>query len=280
MAKANSATTEADIARRIRKGRGVGRGADYKPWLDVKDVPSLGQASRIKGWKVKRVHHFFSSIEVDYFYGLEWSPVVTDIREQYPLLPISETLEIAAECDIRHPRNPLSKQPIVMTTDFLITVRQSLGVSEVARTVKHSQELQGQRVLEKFEIERRYWEKRNISWGIVTEREIPFYLAKNIKWLHPFRHSQALPLSEHEIRHISTLLTQKVLQENASLSFIAAKVDEQINLLPGTSLSVARHLLATQQWRVDMNQPIEPKEKLVLLEAPLLEPNQQMGDVG
>jgi hypothetical protein len=128
--------TQALIEQRIREGRGQGRGADYKPWLMIRDVPSLGLSERIRGWKSARVHHLLSQLEVNYFYTLEWSTVVTDIREQYPLLPLSETKLIAKHCGISHPTSPKTSQPIVMTTDFLITVRQGMGVAEVARTVK------------------------------------------------------------------------------------------------------------------------------------------------
>jgi hypothetical protein len=147
---------------------------------------------------------------------------VTDIREQYPLLPLDETLDIARSCGFTHPTAPRTNQPIVMTTDFLVTVDQSLGVTEVARTVKPSLKLQEKRILEKFEIERRYWENRNISWGIVTEHEIPSQLTKNVKWLHPFFCADALSLSEREISHIQTLLTHKVHQTDASFVEIAA----------------------------------------------------------
>jgi hypothetical protein len=89
MAKRSRKTDQAVIDRRIKEGRGQGTGAEYTPWLYVQDVPSNGLAHRIKGWKTKREHHFFSTLERDYFYVLEWSPFVIDIREQYPLLPLS-----------------------------------------------------------------------------------------------------------------------------------------------------------------------------------------------
>lgn len=131
MAKSNTAKTEAVIAKRLREGRGQGRKADYKPWLDVQQVPSLGLSERIKGWKSNRVHHLFSQLEVNYFYALEWSETVMDIREQYPLLPLDETLDIAQACGFTHPTAPRTTQPIVMTTDFLLTIGQSMGVTKL-----------------------------------------------------------------------------------------------------------------------------------------------------
>jgi len=63
MAKRKRENTPDIIERRIREGRGTGRGGDYKPWLLVQDVPSQGLASRVKGVKTGRVHHLFSQLE-------------------------------------------------------------------------------------------------------------------------------------------------------------------------------------------------------------------------
>jgi hypothetical protein len=141
MAKRKRTKTEAAIDRCIEEGRGQGRGYDYKPWLLVQDVASQGLASRIKGWKTKRVHHLHSNLELNYFYLLEWSSIVCDIREQYPLLPLEETLAIAEQCGISHPKDPKTQEPIVMVTDFCITVRQKIGVAEQIRTLKSAKDL-------------------------------------------------------------------------------------------------------------------------------------------
>lgn len=42
------------------------------------------------------MHHFLSKLETNYFYWLDWSPIVSDIREQYPLLPLEETRQAIA----------------------------------------------------------------------------------------------------------------------------------------------------------------------------------------
>lgn len=239
MARRKQRIDQADIEQRIREGLGQGRGANYKPWLRVHDVPSQGVSSRIRGWKTGRVHDFLSLHELHYFYILEWSLFVTDIREQYPLLPVSETLEIAQQCGIRHPARPRTSDPIVMTTDFMITVRQSLGVVEQARTVKPLEMLSSERSLEKLEIERHYWQRREISWGIVTERDIPKELAENIAWLHPFLHHDALSLSEREIRRITIVLTQGVIEKKASLAALTASCDDRLGLLYPVCFSCA-----------------------------------------
>ena len=282
MAKRKRTTSQTIIEKRINEGRGQGRGGDYQPWLLIQDVPSQGLATRIKGWKTKRVHHLLSNLELSYFYILEWSPLVFDIREQYPLLPLEETLAIAEQFGIRYPTDPKTKEPIVMTTDFFITVPRSIEVIEQARTLKIAKDLQSERTLEKLEIERRYWHSRNIDWGIVTEQEIPQALAKNVEWLHTFFRIEDLSplLSETEIGRIATALTLRMAQGNAVLTGLTAECDDKLGLQPGTALSVSRHLIANRRWLVDMNKPIQPNKFLVLLTTPSIEAFQTAGGAG
>lgn len=86
-------------------------------------------------------------MERNYFYLTEFSDSIVDIREQYQLLPLEETLVIADELGIKHPTVPNTGEPIVMTTDFLLTVNKSEDSVELARTIKMKDELLKERVL-------------------------------------------------------------------------------------------------------------------------------------
>jgi hypothetical protein len=268
MAKRQRKTDQAVINKRTKEGRGQGKGADYKPWLHIQDVPSNGLVHRIRGWKTQREHHFLSTLECDYFYVLEWSPLVCDVREQYPLLPLTETLALAEKCGFRHPTDPKTKEPIVMTTDFIVTVARETGETDLARTIKPSAKLQSQRVLEKLEVERCYWRARNVDWGIVTEHEIPRVFAKNVKLVHGYLQvADRLSYTEKEINGIASVLTECMVEAKASLRHAAADCDRRLGCEPGTSLTIAYHLLARRSWRVDMSIPIEPGKTLVLVNA-------------
>jgi hypothetical protein len=248
--------------------RGKGRGSDYTPGLRIQDVPSRGLATRIQGWKTNREHHFFSKLELLFFYLLEWSLTVCDIREQYPL-DLSETLAIAQQLGIRHPTNPRAECPIVMTTDFLITIRKPTGFEEYARTIKYAKDLSSKRVMEKFEIERLYWKKRNIDWGIVTENEISVTVANNIQWVHPYKNVASLtPITEETIRLVESALTLEILNQREPLRDLTNRCDEKFRLATGSSLMVVRHLIATRKWQVDMNNPIRAPKPLILTVAP------------
>ncbi|MDA1890664.1 MULTISPECIES: TnsA endonuclease N-terminal domain-containing protein [Bacillus cereus group] len=165
----------------IDEGRGLGEGSEYLPWITVNDFPSNGIVSRELGLKTKRMHHFLSRLEYNYFLLLDYSKDVIDIREQYPLLDLELAMEIAKEKKIKYPTDSKSNTPYVMSTDFIITIKEKNCEKIIARTVKPSNELEKKRVQEKFEIERCYWKQKNIDWEIITEKDIPLPLVNNLK---------------------------------------------------------------------------------------------------
>ncbi|MEW9502895.1 TnsA endonuclease N-terminal domain-containing protein [Jeotgalibacillus marinus] len=72
-------------------------------------------------------------MEKHYFYISEFFNCIKDIREQFPLLPIEETIIIADELGIDHPKHPKTGEYIVMTTDFILTVENGNERIDIAR---------------------------------------------------------------------------------------------------------------------------------------------------
>lgn len=254
MAKRKTELTEKKISEMEKEGRGQGTGENYKPWITIQDFPSSGLVTRSKGWKTKRIHHFLSKLERDYFYVLEWNHSVVDIREQYPLTR-EDTLFIAENKGLKHPTDPKSQIPIVMTTDFLITLSNSEGITHVARTIKPSKELENERTIEKFEIERSYWEQRGIDWGIITEKEMPKNMIENVEWLHS---------SYFEIEDLPSSTLQTYIQQmktfiqkyNTSIIEMVTEFDNKYQLDNGMGLEILKHLIARRELQVDINQKI------------------------
>lgn len=244
------------LQKRLRQGRGQGHGKEYKPWLTVRDVPSRGLSTRIRGWKTGRVHHLLSGLELSYFYILEWSSSVTDIREQYPLFPHESTLAIADRLGIKPPTDPRTKLPIVMTTDFLIDVVVDGKVLQRARTIKKSDDL-STRTLEKLQIERVFWEDRGVDWGIVTEREIHQGVAKNVRWIHCAREFGTVPAVTGEtLDLIEDTLRDYQMRPHRSFGTLGSLLDDRFNLQKGSGLWAIRHLISNRRLLVDMTRPL------------------------
>ena len=140
----------------IKEGRGLGTGKDYIPWVTIHDLASRGISSRVPGLTTGRMHQLLSGLETAMFYILDASDLALDIREQFPLLPLEETLRIADEMGIRHPRDQVSKYPYVFTSDFVVTTPAGLKVL----SVKPSSELEKLRVREKLAVEHRFGEEQ------------------------------------------------------------------------------------------------------------------------
>jgi len=239
-----------NIKKRLKEGFGQGRGKDYKPWLLVQSFSSLGYATRAPGWKTGREHHLMSNLELDFFFILEWSSRVTDIREQYPLLPVEETVAIASALGVSHPINTKTKRPIALTTDFLITAHGEPRDVDEARTIKPVSELQSLRTLQKLEIERLYWRARNVDWAIVTDADISQTVVRNLRWLHPyFKFPQASTLPENCPDKVDRML-REFLDGGLSLAAGAQACDDRLGLELGTSLALARHFIASRTWWV------------------------------
>ncbi len=184
MVRSGREWTQAKFERYMKEGRGRGNGKDYKPWITIQDFSSKGRSSRTPGWKTNRVHHFFSDHEKRLFYLFEWSDTVTDIKEQFPLDNLDLAMSIATDMGIKYPVDSQSGIPYVLTSDFMLTVNNNGKHLQIVRTVKQSTELEKNRVIEKLELERRYYSAQGIDWGIVTDNEIPRLLAENVEWVH------------------------------------------------------------------------------------------------
>lgn len=280
------------MARRKRKTNktkhkqrlGTGKLGNYKPWISVRDFGSRGVATRIKGLKTGRMHHLLSFLELYWFYFLDWSEEVVDIREQFPLF-LPETLAIAKRLKIAHPsvRVPIpktsaptgkslvkpsaarfGKEPEVMTTDFLVTMRRKpFGTYQIALNVKYSKDLANARTIKKFEIERVYWESRGVKWAITTEREINRTLIYNIEWVHSFRDPDWLEGLNSRILDQCADFLFNILSDGRTLLRNATNAsDKFFNFSPGVSLLIVRHLIAVRKWRVDMSSFIDPGKPL------------------
>jgi hypothetical protein len=263
MSKRKRKTNETTIKNKLKQGRGVGVLDSYKPWLHIQDVPSKGLSTRIKGLKTGRVHHLLSKLELSCFLCLDWSEKVIDIREQYPLY-LLETLALAKKLNIRHPKVPKTNENVVMTTDFLVTLSSFLGSREVAISVKYANDLNNLRSIKKLEIERFYWNSRNIEWRIVTENQINPDFVSNIKWVRSYINIKSF-FDPVFIEKSTTVMSNLICDRNLALRDITNFNDEYFDFEIGTSLAIVRYLIATRQWIVNMEQLIQPEKPLLLI---------------
>ena len=158
---------------KIRQHRGEGRGADYRPWIFVRELSSTGTCAEIRNWKTGRTMQLLSQGELYLFYILNWDPRVVDIREQFPL-DIEETKRISKEMGVKHPS--VAGNP--MTTDLLVTLNDG---REIAYSVKASRKDLKPRSLEILAVEKAYWNSKGIEWYLKCKDEMNLTYVRNIR---------------------------------------------------------------------------------------------------
>lgn len=187
MSKKNGGTRE-NILAWLARGDGQGEGSNYKPFFHVRDIPSEGRSTMVEGLKTGRTHHYLSDLEYGYHVLAEYAAKVTDIREQYALLPWEETQMIAKTLGIPHPVYPGTNTPRVMTSDIVLTVAEGRGAAHSVLCVKRAAYLDPKakryrRALEKLLIEKVYWQRRKAPWARCTEKMLPHVKVRNLDLL-------------------------------------------------------------------------------------------------
>jgi len=249
----NNFALSSEYWRKMKENRCVGAGADYRPWYFVHEVPSRGRSTRTKGFTTNRVHHMLSDLETNFYYWLEWRDDVTDIREQY-MLDFTDTVSIARELNIVHPRKPKTKELHIMTTDFLVNFEER----EVAYSCKYKKDLDNKRTEQKLRIEATYWEKKGIKFAIITEEDLPWILIKNIRRIHKATDLTGLiSVPPEQTRQFILKTSKTLLRDGWTPVELADEIDRTMGFGVGTCMFLLYHFLATRQLQIDLSKPID-----------------------
>ncbi|NOI31042.1 TnsA endonuclease N-terminal domain-containing protein [Vibrio coralliilyticus] len=238
-----------DYQRHLRNKYGLGQGAKYKPWLKIQDVKSTGTRSLIFGRKSQRDHHMMSSIESEHFHLAEFSYQVVDIREQFPLFPLNLTQKIAKTLGVEHPTHPKTKEPIIITTDQLLTIDSPRGVVYHAVSVKPEDDSCDLRVLEKIDIERVFWELLGVKFSYFTGNELTQVQSSNLHWAtSPFRENPVCFSSDQVACALSVLAVRQYFIEDLCSQLISLNVTTHED-----ALLLIRFLIADRYIDVDLS---------------------------
>jgi len=192
---------------RLKQGRGSGEGAFYKPWILTRELGSLGTTANPIDYKTGRIIELLSRNEYYYWEIMRFKDDVLDIREQFPLQPLSLTMRIAEELGFNHPQ--FKGKPIIMTTDSLLTTADGY----LARNIKLKKDLQEYRVQEKFQIEAIYWKLKKIPFKVITEDSIDKQLALNLAFINEYHDIKSVHDDFSIVKH---LLSNKLLETDLS----------------------------------------------------------------
>ncbi|MCM3390604.1 TnsA endonuclease C-terminal domain-containing protein [Ureibacillus chungkukjangi] len=255
--------TDSTIKRFLKENRGQGEGATYKAWLQVQDIASQGRSTRIYSHKSQRVIHLLSDLQLYYFYLLEFDNQVKTVKEQYPLLDFYEQNIQLDEKLSGKLFNSKTNVPHVLTVTYLVTRGNENNVPYLeARVIKNSSELEKKATIDRLELMRRYFEKKDIDFGIVTEKEIDKLFARNIGWVLTAYDITDYPEIVGNFVYLKEDILELLKSKNYTFYHIFSRLEKSYQLQDGMGLILFKHLLATKQIRMDMYKKIELTNKI------------------
>ena len=162
---------------KMREGRGLGHGSEYKPWIRATEFPGhLGTHHSPIDWHHGRTMHLLSNGEYWMYLMLRWEDNVLDIREQYPL-PLEATTEIARVHHLRHPR--VGGEFVHMTSDLLVDYLDGFQAVYSIKPSKADFQKNAAQVKNVW-IEREYWQGQGVDFRLVYTDEMNVAYAENI----------------------------------------------------------------------------------------------------
>lgn len=209
------------------------------------------------------MHFLLSNLEFTTFLWLLSDPAVIDIQEQYPLLPLKRTLEIAEELGLVHSGLVKGDDPAVMTTDFLVTRRIDGRETKTAYTVKRDSAAQSHHFKRKFRIEEQYWTHAEIPLRKITENDISFIAVRSAEWV--LQAGWPFFLAEIDIERRLEIAAEVAARCDASdrmLVDLCSEVDDWLKLERGTSIDVVRWMLVERRWIAQPGELPFPSEPL------------------
>ena len=230
--------------------------------LKVTTFSSKGRATRVYGYKTKEIHHIQSDNQLRVFLLLEWNDSVKNIKENVELKDLEIVIEDIENLRLDKFRNKETGELYQLHTNFLVTIERNIVDEKVAISVKSLSELKRKTVIEKMEVERRYWNSKGILFYVVTEKQIDKQFEDNIKWVRETLMDRGIK-DKRELGEKLYFFLQE--NEQVKLNKVLEEFDIDEGSKEGTALFIFRYLIAIKKVKVDMKKIINLNEVISIL---------------
>ncbi|MFV8638087.1 TnsA endonuclease N-terminal domain-containing protein [Ralstonia pseudosolanacearum] len=237
---------------RIRKGRGVAEGEQYAPWLRVRDVPSRGTSSAVTGIVVRRTFQLLSELEATYFFLCEREQGTVDLREQWPILDIDETLRLAKQLGVRHPYRRGYPEPF--TIDFLITSDTANGRLYRAASIKSKDDAQNPAVRTRLAVEYLWCRAHGIPWTLVDTKRFSKVLLANLRFVRGWFRHRYEPEQAFAARFAELFID--IYRTNIPLEALLGLMANSLRISDSTALDAFRYCAWSKKIPLSLARPV------------------------
>lgn len=117
-----------------------------------------------------------------------------------------------------------------------------------------SKDLIKRRVYKKFKIVKKYWEQKEIDWGVVTENEISKVKGQNLLFLyHDYFWAEQNNVSDHELSILTFNFKSILLKNKFDVYKTINEFDSVNGWNNGESLNFFKFLLIKKKINTDFN---------------------------
>jgi len=205
--------------------------------LKVITFSSKGRSTRIYSYKNNKIHHLQSDNQLRAFLLLEWDDRVKNIKENVMLDDLEATLYSVENLRLDKFKDKKAGDLYDLHTNFLIKITtKDKGEETIALSVKNISELQRTTVIEKMEIERRYWKVKGIKFYVITtENQIDKQFVENIKWARETLVDKAMENKRELAEKLYYFLQER---KGEKLNEVLKEFDSEEDVIKGTALFI------------------------------------------
>lgn len=263
-----SLATALQTLRRLKQGRGSGHGTEYRPWIRISEFSSRGRRHRIECVKFARTLHLLSDLERSAFFVSEYRRDVIENREQYPLLPLSKTQQLADDLLIDHPRPPRSFVDCVMSTDQVWTIEALSGKTLQPIIVKYTDALEDSRTIAKIAIEWEFWTDATGAHPprIFTEYDVNINFDQNWDFIRAtLTPGYFASFPPHITELVHEVLYPELANSSRKLIHLTDLAAKKLSMRHEYVLPAIHFNIASGRWPVDLcRNPLIPSRELHL----------------
>jgi hypothetical protein len=123
--------------------------------------------------------------------------------------------------------------------------------------------------LEKFEIERVYWQNRQIDWGIVTDQDICPVTVENVKILYDSRDVKNLAneITSDIIRTVHSIILQHHTNKSIVLIDLIKHCASELDIPRNLILTAFYFLLANHFLEIDISKPLNLRKEIYIFKS-------------
>jgi hypothetical protein len=249
---------------RVRRGLGIGVGAGYRPWCQIRGSGIKGTGAGVLGVKIPRPYELLSEKETTYFYLTERQRAVVDIREHWPILDLERTLQLSRAYGINHPMHDDMPEPL--TLDFLITERSEAGLTYRASCLSPVSESHTERGERLLQVQYRWCQENGISWFRVDTSQFNRLILHNLRYIRSwFRHRYCVDEITADA-YAATFLA--AYQRNIPLHMLLATVAQHIHQSETAALDTFLYCAWSDRIPIALTRRVAINAPIVLSMAP------------